>query len=175
MRKINFFVVFMWVVILLPFLSFPVMGMRAQAKQDLVDSIMNHPDVQRTGSGGYRVVVEENISGTKYKWRYDLRMIETDGEHLAIAHREIQDSGNVPDSEWTIEYIFVDRWMDGTLDHFDKDRFLSVSCNGGNSWSIVRPFWSDNFNYPEDKTISEEKQKELYEDELKYWKNKLQQ
>lgn len=141
---------------------------------ELKKMIMNHPDAQTTMYGAKRVVVEENISGTEFKWRYDLRMIETEGDNIAIGHREIQDSGMVPASEWVIEYLFFDKWADGTLDSFDKDRFISVSC-GEDSWRIIRINWPDNFNYPDDIRISEEKQKELYEDELKYWKNKLQQ
>jgi hypothetical protein len=134
------------------------------------DKIINDPAVENMGNNWYRIVIKENLSNTKYDWRFDLRKIETQNGHVVISHRMEQNSGCHPSSNWVIEYIFIDYNSDGILDRFMIDRFISVS--DGDGWYKIHPRWPDNFNYPQD-LLSDEKQKELFEKELEYWNYKL--
>ena len=160
--------------LLLIILSFFVMAWTVSAGDEvrqltLQEKIMNHPDVVQMGDNWFRIVIKENLSGTEYDWRFNTRVIETHREGLNIVRREEQNSGNHPDSNWVIEYTFVDKHADGTLDYFDKDRFISVK--EGEGWFRISTFWPDNFIYPD--LLSEEEALEMYKKELEWWDNKL--
>lgn len=135
----------------------------------LQERIMSHPDAVQMGDGWFRIVIKENLSNTEYDWRFDVRVIEVYRIGLNIIHREEQNSGNHPDSNWVIEYTFIDKLIDGTLEYFDKDRFVSVK--NGEGWFRIPPTWPDKFIYPD--LFSEEEALELYKKELEWWDNKL--
>lgn len=163
-----------WLLLTVTILSFFLLTGTIQSEdtvisQPLTERIMNHPDAVQMTEGWFRIVIKENISDTAYDWRFDSRMIETYNGHINIGHREEQDSGHIPESIWVIEYTFVDKFTDGTLDYFDKERFLSVKA-GKDSWSKITISWPDRFHYP---YPNEQEQIELYKKELEYWNNKL--
>ena len=135
----------------------------------LIDRVMSHPDAVQMGENWYRVVIKENLSNTEFDWRFDMRMIDIKAGHITIGHRLEQNSGSVPDSNWVIEYTFIDLFEDGTLDYFDKSRFISINDDG--LWTKTSPFWADKFRYPD--LLTEEEALELYKKELEWWDNKL--
>ena len=156
--------------LLLIILSFLMMMWTASALGfTLQERVMNHPDAVHMGENWYRIVIKENLSNTEFDWRFDVRVIEVYGNGLNIVHRKEQNSGSHPESNWVIEYLFVDTFMDGTLDYFDKDRFVSVKS--GEGWFRVGPAWPDEFIYPD--LLSEEETLEMYKKELEWWDNKL--
>jgi hypothetical protein len=136
----------------------------------LVEKIINHPDAIEMAPGWFRIYVKENLSNTEYDWRFDMRMIETYGGHIVIGHRKEQNSGNMPESNWVIEYTFIDFNGDGTLDRYLIERFISIKDN--DAWFKQNPKWPDGFNYPQD-NVDEEEANKLFQKELEYWKSKL--
>jgi len=135
----------------------------------IIDKIINNQNTIEMGAGWYRVVIKENLSETEFDWRFDVRVIETNGRDLVIVHREEQNSGQHPDSNWVIEHIYVDGFGDNVLDQYSKDRFISIKAGGG--WYRVSVTWPDNFRYPD--LLAEEEGAELYKKELEWWDNKL--
>lgn len=157
--------------LLLIILSIFIMVWTASAGEFILqERVINHPDATQIGEGWYRVVIKENLSETEYDWRFDMRVIETDGYSINIVHREEQNSGQHPDSNWVIEYAFVDKFSDGTLDYYDKERFMSVQGKSG-GWFRISVTWPDLFRYPD--LLTEEEALELYKKELEWWDNKL--
>jgi len=138
-------------------------------QQPLQERVMSHPDAIQMGENWYRVVIKDNISDTEFDWRFDMRMIDVMAGHITIGHRFEQNSGNMPTSNWVIEYTFIDKLGDGSLNYFSKDRFISVKQ--GEGWYRITPSWPDKFRYPD--TPSEEEALELYREELEWWDNKL--
>jgi len=134
----------------------------------LSERIKNHPDAVEIQEGWWRITVKENISDTKFDWRFDRRKIEVAAGHIAFGHRLEQNSGSTPNANWVVEYTFVDRFGDGTLDYFDKVRFITIEQ--GDVWLRTTVRWPDNFRYP---YPTKEEQSELYKEELEYWENKL--
>jgi len=135
----------------------------------LQERVINHPGAVQMGDNWFRIVIKQNLSNTNYDWRFDVRVIEVYKNGLTIVHRKEQNSGSHPDSNWVIEYTFVDKLPDGKLDYFDKDRFISVK--EGEGWFRISTSWPDEFRYPD--LLSEEEAQELYKKELEWWDNKL--
>ena len=134
------------------------------------DKIISSESAIEIGGGWYRVVIKENLSETEFDWRFDIRVIETNGLDIVIVHRQEQNSGQHPDSNWVIEHSYIDRLGDNILDYFDKERFISVQGNGG-GWYRISVTWPDNFRYSD--LLTEEEALELYKKELEWWNNKL--
>ena len=134
------------------------------------DRIINSQDAIDIGAGCTRIVIKDNLSNTEFDWRFDIRVIETNGRDIVIVHREEQNAGQHPDSNWVIEYIYIDALGDYTLDRYSKDRFISIKDDGG-AWYRVSVTWPDNFRYPD--LLTEEAAAELYKEELEWWNNKL--
>ena len=138
--------------------------------EKLVETVINHPDAVQMGENWWRIVDKENLSGTEYDWRFDMRRIDVGrGSGLSVGHRLEQNSGNTPDSNWVIEYKFVDKFADGTLEYYVKDRFISINQFG--VWLRISPSWPDGFKY--DDALTEEEAFDLYIEELEWWENKL--
>lgn len=135
----------------------------------IIDKIINSQSAVDMG-GWYRIVIKENLSKTEFDWRFDVRVIETNGADVVIVRREEQNSGQHPDSNWVIEYLFIDRLGDNDLDHYDKERFISVKDDAG-AWYKISVTWPDNFRYPD--LLTGEEAIELYKKELKWWDNNL--
>lgn len=161
--------------ILLIILSFLVMIWPASAEDTIIkvplsERIKSYPDVVQMGENWFRIVIKENLSNTEFDWRFDLRMIDVRANGtISIGHRLEQDSGNMPNSKWVIKYDFIDKFGDGTLDYFDKERFISIQQ--GEAWFRSSPTWPDKFKYPD--LLSKDEALELYKKELEYWENKL--
>jgi hypothetical protein len=136
----------------------------------IIDKIINSRFAVAIGGGWYRAVRKENLSGTEFDWRFDIRVIETNGRDLIIVHRQEQNSGQHPDSNWVIEYSYMGNLADNTLNQYDKERFISVQGSDG-GWFRVSVTWPDNFRYPD--LLTEEEAAELYKKELEWWNNKL--
>ena len=137
-------------------------------QQPLVDKIMSHPDVVEMEPEWFRIVIKDNISETAFDWRFDVRMIDIKYDNIVfIGHRLEQNSGNIPDSNWVIEYSFLVNH--GTLEYFDKSRFVSIK--DGEGWFRVGPSWPDEHRYGD--LLSDEEALELYKKELEWWENKL--
>jgi len=154
-------------------------AMSGQETQDILDEviqlsiqdkIINNQAAVAIGGRQYRVVIKENLSKTEFDWRFDVRVIETNGRDLVIVHRKEQNSGQHPDSNWVIEHIYIDTFGDNVLDQYDKERFISVKDDAG-AWYKVSVTWPDNFRYPD--LLTEEAAAELYKKELEWWNNKL--
>lgn len=164
--------------LLLVILSFLIMTGAVLGAQNVSDEVIavplserikNHPDAVQMAENWYRIVIKENISNTEFDWRFDLRMIDVMAGNISIGHRFEQNSGNIPNSNWVIDYVFIDDFGDGTLDYFDKDRFITVQQ--GDAWLRIRPSWPDKFRYPD--LISKDEALKMYKKELEYWENKL--
>lgn len=159
--------------LLLIVLSFFIMVWAAGAtdeviQQPLADKIMSHPDAVEMEPEWFRIVIKDNISKTAFDWRFDVRMIDIKyGNIVFIGHRFEQNSGNIPDSNWVIEYSFLVN--NGTLEYFDKSRFVSIK--DGEGWFRVGPSWPDEFRYPD--LLSEDEAEELFKKELEWWENRL--
>jgi len=167
--------------LLLIILSFFIMAGTALADgetQDVLDEVIaiplserikNHPDAVKMGPNWWRITVKENISDTAFDWRFDRRKIEVQRGTIGIGHRLEQNSGSTPNSNWVVEYSFVDNFDDGVLNYFNMQRYITIEQ--GDIWlrTIVR--WPDEFRYP---YPTEKEQNELYKKELEYWENKLQ-
>lgn len=156
--------------LLLIILSLFVMVWTANAGEfTLQERVMNHPDAIQMGENWYRVVIKENLSNTEFDWRFDLRMIDIMAANITIGHRFEQNSGNIPESNWVIEYVFIDKLADGSLDYYEKDRFISI--RDGVVWLRQYPTWPDLFRYPD--LLTEKEALELYKKELEWWDNNL--
>lgn len=161
--------------LLLILLSFFLMTWAAVADDEvtqhpIIDKVLNSQSAVEIGGGWVRIIIKENLSKTEFDWRFDIRVIETNGRDLLIIHREEQNSGQHPDSNWVIEHSYMDVLTDSILDQYDKERFISVQGSGG-GWFRVSVTWPDNFRYPD--LLTEEEAAELYKKELEWWNNKL--
>jgi hypothetical protein len=135
----------------------------------LGEIIKNHPDAVQMGPNWWRITIKENISDTAFDWRFDRRRIEVQRGTIGIGHRLEQNSGSMPNSNWVVEYLFIDNFGDGNLNWFDVQRYITIEQD--ESWFKVFPRWPDEFRYP---YPTEKEQSELYKEELEYWENKLQ-
>jgi len=157
--------------LLLIILSFFMMVWTASAGEfTLQERVMNHPDAIEMIEGWYRVVIKENLSDTEFDWRFDVRSIDVQDGHVYFGHRLEQNSSNIPNSNWVIEYSFSDLFEDGILDTYDKSRFISVDMGDG-AWYRISPTWPDEFRYPD--LLSEDEAEELFKEELEWWNNNL--
>jgi len=141
-----------------------------ETQHTIIDKIINNQNAIEIGGGWYRVVIKENLSETEFDWQFDVRVIETNGIDIIIVHREEQNSGQIPDSNWVISHSYIDRFNDGVLEYHDKERFISVQGPGG-GWYRISVTWPDFFRYPD--LLTEEEALELYKKELEWWHNKL--
>lgn len=137
--------------------------------EKLIETVKNHPDAVQMGPDWWRIVDKENISGTEYDWRFDMRRIDVGSSGISIGHRLEQNSGNSPDSNWVIEYKFMDKFADGSLEYYVKQRFISINDRG--TWLRQVPSWPDGFKY--DDLLTGDEAFDLYLEELNWWENKL--
>ena len=162
-------------------LSFFMMTAVALAGQDtnvlelrirtLMHKVRTSPKATLMGADWYRIVEKENLSKhAVFDYRFDMRMIDVQGTSLGIGHREEQNSSSTPNSNWVIEYNFIDRLGDGILDYYDKDRFISIELSKG-TWYRTIPYWPDRHIYGD--ALTEEQALKLFKQELTYWENIL--
>ena len=143
----------------------------------LAHRVRSHPDAINMGEGWYRVEIKENLSGTAFDWRFDVRRIDSHRGAVYITHRMEQISVNAPRSSWVIIHRFVDKGGNGTLNNFEQGRFISIKDRSTKDspaeedlWLIVMPMWPDKFRYPK---LEQSEILELYKKEMEYWENKL--
>jgi len=138
--------------------------------EKLIDKVINHPAAVRMGPDWWRLVDKENISNTVYDWRFDLRRIDVSSHDISISIRMEQNSGNLPNSNWVVEFSAIDKLGDGILDYYIQHRFITIEQNG--LWLRISPDWPDDFKYDNDR-LTEEEAHSLYIKELDWWENKL--
>ena len=140
------------------------------AEQSLNEKIIDHPDAELIGDDWYRIVIKDNLSNTKFDWRFNLRKIESYRDGIVIGLRKEQNSGSTPNSNFVIAYTFLDVNSDGKLDDWHAERFISIEQEEG-IWLRTTPSWPDRFMYKD--RLSREEADIIFQKELTFWKYKL--
>ena len=152
--------------------KFGVAGQEVDIKS-LAQKIISHPSLELNNTGVYFIREKENLKALDF-WRWnmhDISVTKVDGEpaKVVLEVRKYQNTGNSPESALAVYYTIIDYDLDGVADKYYREIRMLIMEEPFDGQTLSMGACPDDICQYNFKDIQE-----VYNDELKFWQNKLQ-